>query len=80
MSHGQETNDLLKLVNMHRFHNPLQPKACELCRNEVFRQRNGPTARWSRAVVTALKPPAPVAVMLGLIAALAVALAVTLGA
>jgi hypothetical protein len=58
------TNDILKLIDQHRFHNPLQSRTCHLCKVEAFRQSNTPTVRWSRAVRTAFQPPMPVAVML----------------
>ena len=74
-----EANDILKLIDQHRFHNPLQARTCHLCKVEAFRRSNTPTVRWSKAVNTALHPPVPVAVMLGTIAALICALALALG-
>ena len=79
MSHDLQTsNDLLRLIDAHRFHNPLSPRSCQLCRNEEYRARNTPTVRWSRAVTSAFHPPMPVAVMLGAILVLTCALAVLL--
>jgi hypothetical protein len=74
----QEPNDLLRLIESHKFHNPLSPKACQLCKNEVFRQGNYPEAMWSKALVRVLKPPMPVAVMALAIGILIAALALTM--
>lgn len=74
----KETNDILKLVRQHAFHNPLQPRVCEICRVEEYRQSNTPTLRWAKAVKTAVQPPAPVAIMLCVILGLIAALALTI--
>lgn len=75
----RETNDLLKLLALHKFqHHSLQPKACVYCDAEVYRQQNTPTVRWSRAVKTVLHPPMPVGIMLTVIFALICALAFTM--
>lgn len=60
-------NDILKLIDQHRFHNPLIPKTCHLCKVETFRESNTPTNRWSKALKTVVQPPLPVAIMLGVI-------------
>lgn len=70
-----ESNDILKLIDQHRFHNPLIPRTCYICKVEAYRQDNTPTVRWSKAVRTVLKPPMPVAIMLALIAVQIVAIA-----
>jgi hypothetical protein len=74
----RETNDLLKLISLHRFHNPLHPKACELCRVETYRQDNTPTVQWSKAISRALRPPLPVLILLAVILIETTALALTL--
>lgn len=74
----QKANDLLRLIEAHKFHNPLSPTACDLGRVEEFRAANTPTASWGRAVSNALRPPMPVAVILGVIAVETVAIALLL--
>ena len=50
----ESASDILRLMDQHRFHNPLQTKTCHLCKLETFRQDNTPTVRWSRAVRTVI--------------------------
>jgi hypothetical protein len=71
----RDTNDPLKLISLHRFHNPLQPKACELCRVEAYRQENTPTLQWSKAISRAVKPPKPVLILQAIILIETIALA-----
>jgi hypothetical protein len=71
-------NDFLKLLRQHAFHNPLQPRVCEICRVEAYRQENTPTVRWSKAIKTVLHPPMPIGIMLGVIAVLIAAVALLL--
>ena len=78
MNELQATNDLLKIIRQHAFHNPLQPRACQICHVEQYRQENTPTVRWSKAVERAVKPPMPVAIMLLAILGLITALALTM--
>lgn len=73
-----ESNDLLKLIDVHRFHNPLAPRTCYICKVETYRQENTPTVRWSKAARTFFKPPLPVAIMALAILILIVALALTI--
>ena len=70
-------NDFLRLLDQHRFHNPLV-NTCQLCRGEQYRQSTTPTVRWSKAAKAFFQPPLPVVIMLGTIAVLICALALTM--
>ena len=60
----QTPNDVLRLIDQHRFHNPLIPRTCYICKVETYKSENTPTVRWSKAVKTVLHPPVPVVVLL----------------
>jgi hypothetical protein len=72
------SEEFLRAIDRHRFHNPLEPKTCYICKVETFRQDNTPTVRWSKAVKTVVQPPMPVAIMILVILIQLIALALTI--
>ena len=72
------SEEFLRAIDRHRFHNPLEPKACYICKVETFRQDNTPTIRWSKAISRAVRPPLPVAIMILVIAIQTIMLAAVL--
>lgn len=71
--------DLLKLLDRHRFHY-VDDKTCHFCRLDQFRKTNTPESMWAKSLMRVVRPPLPVAIMAFSIAALTLALALSLTA